>query len=418
MARKFISFLGITNYIEMYYEYNQERTADKTKFVQVALLELVCKQFDVRKDRIVILLTQTAREKNWDGLKNALMEKGVPESMIQTIDVEEERGEAGVWKLFRKLYEEVLDHGDSVIFDITNAFRFLPVVMYSVLRYAQYLKNVKVEGIYYGNYDQRVEDVEPIINLTETYEIIEWATAANIFTSYGIADDLYKRIKKQDKDFSETGKLSDSILTVSRNINYSRGLRIMEGEIFQNCIEKINQYIKDEGINPALPPILGTVTDKIKRFKDNSVLNFIPAVQWYIEHDMPAEALSMMKEGIVSYLLVEHGGNYKDSQLRLVLGKRLAFYEGKKKFNYQPSEKNYETIVEEIMQQERTQELKKVLGKFNQFRNDIDHCGFGQGARSPESLQKKIDTAYKRIEEIFNEYKHNDEIEQSIRGEG
>ena len=346
MARKFISFLGITNYIEMYYEYHQERTAEKTKFVQVALLELVCKNFDIRKDKVVILLTQAARNTNWEGLRNALMEKGIPEGMILPIDVEEERGEAGVWRLFEKLYKEALDDGDSVIFDITNAFRFLPVVMYSVLRYAQYLKNVKVEGIYYGNYDQRVEDVEPIINLTETYEIIEWATAANIFTSYGIADDLYKRIKKQDKDFSETGKLSDSILTVSRNINYSRGLRIMEGEIFQNCIEKINQYIKDEGINPALPPILETVTDKIKDFKDNSVLNFIPAVQWYIEHDMPAEALSMMKEGIVSYLLVEHGGNHKDSQLRLVLGKRLAFYEGKKKFNYQPSETKYEPVVE------------------------------------------------------------------------
>lgn len=401
MARKFISFLGITNYIEMYYEYHQERTAEKTKFVQVALLELVCKNFDIRKDKVVILLTQTAREKNWNGLKNALMEKGIPEGMIQTIDVEEERGEAGVWRLFEKLYKEALDDGDSVIFDITNAFRFLPVVMYSVLRYAQYLKNVKVEGIYYGNYDQRVEDVEPIINLTETYEIIEWATAANIFTSYGIADDLYKRIKKQDKDFSETGKLSDSILTVSRNINYSRGLRIMEGEIFQNCIEKINQYIKDEGINPALPPILETVTDKIKDFKDNSVLNFIPAVQWYIEHDMPAEALSMMKEGIVSYLLVEHGGNHKDSQLRLVLGKRLAFYEGKKKFNYQPSETKYEPVVEEIMQQERAQELKTVLEKFNQFRNDIDHCGFGQGARNPENLKKEIKAAYSKIRSVL-----------------
>ncbi|MBO5124683.1 MAG: TIGR02221 family CRISPR-associated protein [Spirochaetaceae bacterium] len=401
MARKFISFLGITNYIEMYYEYHQERTAEKTKFVQVALLELVCKNFDIRKDKVVILLTQAARNTNWEGLRNALMEKGIPEGMILPIDVEEERGEAGVWRLFEKLYKEALDDGDSVIFDITNAFRFLPVVMYSVLRYAQYLKNVKVEGIYYGNYDQRVEDVEPIINLTETYEIIEWATAANIFTSYGIADDLYKRIKKQDKDFSETGKLSDSILTVSRNINYSRGLRIMEGEIFQNCIEKINQYIKDEGINPALPPILETVTDKIKDFKDNSVLNFIPAVQWYIEHDMPAEALSMMKEGIVSYLLVEHGGNHKDSQLRLVLGKRLAFYEGKKKFNYQPSETKYEPVVEEIMQQERAQELKTVLEKFNQFRNDIDHCGFGQGARNPENLKKEIKAAYSKIRSVL-----------------
>lgn len=416
MARKFISFLGITNYTEMYYEFNQERTGDKTKFVQVALLELVCKDFDIRKDKIVILLTQAARDKNWEGLRNALAEKGIPEGMIQPIDVEEERGEAGVWRLFDKLYKEVLEHGDSVIFDITNAFRFLPVVMYSVLRYAQYLKNVKVEGIYYGNYDQRMEDVEPIINLTETYEIIEWATAANIFTSYGIADELYKRIKRQDKEFTETGKLSDSILTVSKNLNYSRGLRIMEGKLFQNCIEKIRHYTEDENINPALPPILGTVTEKIKKFKDNCVLNFIPAVEWYIEHDMPAEALSMMKEGIVSYLLAENGENYKDAQLRLLLGKRLAFIEGRKAFDYKEGERKFKPVIENILSSHVARELKSIVETFNKFRNDIDHCGFGQGARSPETLRKEIDNAYKKIEDIFNVYKHKDEIEQLIRG--
>ena len=87
----------------------------------------------------------------------AMMEefnKNIPEDMIIPFDIPDEKGEAGVWHLFAKIYNEVLQEDDTVIFDITNAFRFLPVVMYSVLRYAQYLKNVSLEGIYYGAYDR------------------------------------------------------------------------------------------------------------------------------------------------------------------------------------------------------------------------------------------------------------------------
>lgn len=401
MAKKFISFLGTTDYAAVFYELNGIKTETKVKFVQQALIQLICTNFDIGKDKIIILLTDKARATNWEKLKEALKILNVPDEMIIPLDIPEEKGEAGVWKLFEKIYNEVLEQDDSVIFDITNAFRFLPVVMYSVLRYAQYLKNVKIEGIYYGAYEQMENEIEPIINLTETYEIMEWAAAANIFTHYGIADELDKRIKKQNKDFSETGKLSDSILTVSRNINYSRGLRITEGNIFQKCIEKIDTYKNDKNINPALPPILDTVTSKIKDFENNSVLNFLPAIEWYIEHDMPAEALSMMKEGIVSYLLFENNLNYKDSLLRLGFGQRLAF-KGTNPFDYKKTKiVSKKELIEEIMNQENTKELKSIIESFNSFRNDIDHCGFGEGARNPENLQNELKRAFEKIKIFF-----------------
>lgn len=398
MAKKFISFLGTTDYAAVFYELNGIKTETKVKFVQQALIQLICTNFDIEKDKVIILLTDKAKSSNWEKLKESLKILNVPDEMIIPLDIPEEKGEAGVWKLFEKIYNEVLEQDDSVIFDITNAFRFLPVVMYSVLRYAQYLKNVKIEGIYYGAYEQMENEIEPIINLTETYEIIEWAAAANIFTNYGIAEELSKRIKKQDKEFVDTGKLSDSNLTVSRNINYSRGLRIMEGNIFQNCIDKINLYKDDNNINPALTPILETVTNKIKDFENNSVLNFLPAVEWYMDHDMPAEALSMMKEGIVSYLLAKNELNYKDSQLRLLLGKRMSYA---KEYKYQSYEEKFKESVEKIMEQDVAKELNEVVKSFNNFRNDIDHCGFCEGARSPDNLRKEIKKAYEKIKEIL-----------------
>ena len=177
----------------------------------------------------------------------------------------------------------------------------------------------------------------------------------------------------------------------------------MEGNIFQNCIEKIDIYKEDKSINPALPPILDKVTKKIEKFKTNSVLNFIPALEWYIEHDMPAEALSMMKEGIVSYLLVENNLNYKDSLLRLVFGQRLS-YKGTSSFDYKKTKiESKKEIIEEIMNQENTKELKSIIESFNSFRNDIDHCGFGEGARNPENLQKELKKAFEKIKTFFSE---------------
>ena len=92
--------------------------------------------------------------------------------------------------------------------------------------------------------------------------------------------------------------------------------------MFSNCREKINIYKNsaDVKLNPILDPILDSVEKKMENFNTNSALNFIPVVQWYIDHDMPAEAISMLKEGICTYLIVEAKADFKNPYLRLVLG--------------------------------------------------------------------------------------------------
>jgi hypothetical protein len=55
------------------------------------------------------------------------------------------------------------------------------------------------------------------------------------------------------------------------------------------------------------------------------------------------------------------------------------------------------------MNQENTKELKSIIESFNSFRNDIDHCGFGEGARNPENLQKELKKAFEKIKTFFSE---------------
>ena len=69
MAKKFISFLGTTDYAAVFYELNGIKTETKVKFVQQALIQLICTNFDIEKDKVIILLTDKARATNWEKLK-------------------------------------------------------------------------------------------------------------------------------------------------------------------------------------------------------------------------------------------------------------------------------------------------------------------------------------------------------------
>lgn len=403
MARKFISFLGTGNYKPCRYRL-REQTSNDVCFIQEALVGFLCRKW-TKEDSIFIFVTKEAKERHWEELSGALKRMNL-QCAIKSIDIEDSKTEADIWNLFKNLYDAI-DADDSIIFDLTHSFRYLPMLFFSILNYAQYLKHISVDGIYYGAFEARTTDdnVAPVFDLLDSYTVLQWANAADAFTNYGIADKLYRQIKKQDMDFSDSGKLSDSILDLARNMNCARGQRIYEGKMFSNCVEKINIYkhSADIKLNPILLPILDSVEHKITPFKNNSALNFVPAVQWYIDHDMPVEALSMLKEGIITYLLDYNGDDFKNPTLRLVLGQRLSFCERDKKFKYKPDQKEFEEQVESILSLGIAKKLKPIIERFNDFRNDIGHSGFLEQARNPGNLKKELNNAFKDVIEIFKE---------------
>lgn len=401
MAKKFISFLGTGNYQPCKYKLSDSFTSDDVIYVQEALVKALCTDY-TESDAICIFVTKEARAKHLDKLLSKLNSLDL-KCKIDPIDINDSKNEADIWTLFKTLYDAI-GTKDSVVFDLTHSFRYLPMLFFSILNYAQYLKQINVDGIYYGAYEARTEDnIAPIFDMSDAYTVLQWANAADSFVNYGIADKLYKQIKKQDMEFSDSGKLSDSILKLANNMNYARGQRIYEGKMFSHCLEKINtyKYSADIKLNPILLPVLDSVEKKMENFKSNSALNFIPAVQWYIDHDMPAEAISMLKEGICTYLITDTNGDFKNPSLRLALGNRLA-YKGKNPFNYE-KQGQWRDLVESIMSTDLAKKLKPVIESFNTFRNDIDHSGFVEQARSPENLRKEIIDAFKSLVEIFKD---------------
>ena len=377
MAKKFFSFLGrgtfnkdsgVYGYNACVYEFAGKRS-EKTEFVQEAIIKNVLPQFSA-EDKICIFVTPQVREENWKKLEPLL--SAAYSQNLKPVFIDDFKTEADIWTLFNALYDNI-EQGDEVFLDITHSFRYLPMLYLSVLNYAQYLKNITVSGIYYGAFEagETSEDgtlVAPIFDLSDLFEAMRWANAADLFVNYGVAKRVKQIVSQTPSASPLLSKLSESIEKISENMNYSRGQRIVEGKMFADCIHRIADYkASDEKKNPALIPILDSVVEKVGGFSTDDALNFLPAVSWYIDHDMPAEAISMMKEGVISYLITSAHLDYKKTQLRLILGKRLA---KSRSYNYDEKDNKFSEAVEHIMQNPMADEIKPIIERFNFLRGN------------------------------------------------
>ena len=147
-------------------------------------------------------LTDDARKKNWEddgqwdrdnscpkkckGLKSCIGLMNLP-FHVEGVRIPEGHDEKQIWEIFDIVYK-VLAHGDEVVFDITHAFRSIPMLAIIILNYSKVLKNIQLQRIQYGAFealgpafkvkeipiDQRVA---PLIDLTPLVTLSDWTMA-------------------------------------------------------------------------------------------------------------------------------------------------------------------------------------------------------------------------------------------------
>jgi len=404
--RTFLAFLGTGGYQPCTYKY--EGKAETSKYIQIALLKIFCSDFD-ENDKIRIFVTKRARSVHWepedgsDGLKKEIDALGM-KADVKAVDIPDGESEIKLWDIFQAVYDEI-DEKTSIIFDMTHAFRSLPMFGMTVINYAHYLKNTTLEGIYYGAYEaiDNTTGAAPIFDLTPAFDLMAWTSAANSFTKYGITEELCKRIEWNPAQIESADTLANSIRTMEETLTYMRGRQIVEGQVFDDCKKQIKQYKTSESKKiPPLSKILSEVNKKICNFENKesrpSNLNFVRAVEWYLDHSMPAEALTMLKEGMAPYLLEKHSdmcerymsqGNEREKRLRYnallrLLNERLGSDKPDERsdcrkpvtvcFDWGKADDNAKYIVRSIVEKEP--KLKFLVEKVKKCRDQIDHCGF------------------------------------------
>ena len=212
MAKLFLSFLGVGNYIPCHYGLPEEvvlsaEKAGKKKkkaqkgsiegggeesgvkwrakdgkfwtlkpveYVQEALVRVLCHDWG-EGDRVVVVTTDDAKKKHWfkEGAERGVgAGQGEGEGKeklpclkeclevategtgltVERLDIPVGLKEGELWEMFRKVYEKI-EPGDELYLDITHAFRSIPMIGFTVLEHARSLKEATVEGIFYGAFE-------------------------------------------------------------------------------------------------------------------------------------------------------------------------------------------------------------------------------------------------------------------------
>ncbi|MCW5907199.1 MAG: TIGR02221 family CRISPR-associated protein [Chitinophagales bacterium] len=422
----FLSFLGVTNYTPIRYFPAQQigQATQPLRFVQEATLKFYCKHFTT-DDKIIIFTTPTAFEKNWKDYEHfnpqtqsKSLEEGLEKRLLalqrlckfENISIPEGKSEAEIWDIFNIAFSNINENA-RVIFDITHSFRSLPMLNMVLINYAKLLKNITVDGIYYGAFEAKIknnagEDCAPIWNLKAFSSIQDWTDNAGIFLKTGNAAPLAQQITTEPYK-----EIKNSLLRFSQFNLVNRGLDIYSGKEMVRLKEHLSMKIEDDDpAVSALLPILEKLKSEMQGYEKNSVYNGFGAIKWCIENGLLQQAATLMEEFITTFMMLEIGEiDIQDSSKRSVVSAALSV----NNFNKFIFTKNYREWQEEYVPKIFNHKHKNELGKLansikNSIRNDINHAGFRENARSYQQFEASLKKRYCEIKQLIKQIKNID----------
>ena len=429
MARKvFISFLGTNNYVETYYELEGKKTPHPVRFVQEALIGFIINELWTENDRIFIFCTKESEDKNWkdnghqqtaseiekEGLQGRLERKNLLPK-IEPVLIPEGFSEDEIWQIFNTVYGK-LEQGDEIYFDVTHAFRSIPMFSTVLFNYASFLKGTTLRSIHYGAFEKlgvafevkkmpMENRVAPVLNLTSLIELQNWTSAANEFINFGSTKRLQEMtmdeikpilIKTQGRDeiSSQLRNSLNNINNLAANIKTNRGIKIIGGSSnFGN--------IKQQLIAP-LTPILNIIENDVKDFKLNDVQNMFVSVKWCIDKNLVQEGFTLLQEGIIAMFLPndDHAAENKRNFVSGYLNRYEKNDFDDSKFDFPDDEK--EALKKDLKSNCKLPELAKLFSQISAIRNDINHAGFRENTMEAMDFMKKLVKLYQKTETILN----------------
>jgi CRISPR-associated Csx2 family protein len=439
MPNVLLTFLGRGKYVPCVYQNAKEpsKTSTVVRFVQEAIVQHYCQKWTA-DDRILVFVTDAARKANWDGAVyaqeedaeglNAKLQKLNVPCRIEAIEVADGDTENEIWQNFQVIFNQ-LHERDKVHLDITNAFRSIPLFATTLLDYARFLKNIRIESIYYGmfeslgpafevvkNYPNPADRIAPMLDLKGLIQLQDWTNAANDFLKHGNPRSLAK-LSEQTK-LPEALSFGQHLRDFAGAFSTVRGGEITQGQLFADLQTDI-QNIKANAPLEPLVPILDKITEGLSPFRPSKdILNGFRAIEWCIDHELVQQGITLMREAIVSYIGDKHGLDFSNKSYRAVV---------EKAFTIKPSQLPHHPTPENVQRALRRFDVPKgmTLEEFLQgvtlivrdatfkalqpiyteisyeYRNDINHGGYMADAKDYSRfiviLSKKFDELKKIV---------------------
>ena len=430
MAKLFMAFLGTNDYLPCNYEYRNKGKVEKVRFIQEALVSLFCKDW-TSQDGIIIFLTPLARERNWrdnghldrdgkplqrEGLESRLTALKMAAS-ISSVEIPNGNSESEIWKIFEIIFEQIQEQ-DEIIFDVTHAFRSIPMLAMVILNYAKIMKNIQVLGIYYGAFEvlgpiqevlkKKLNDRNaPIFNLTSFIAMLDWTSILDYFLASGDASRILERTRRdispilagtrgRDESALNLSKFSSQLNHLTEIIRTCRGMSLINYNY-----EKLRKHIElnQTSIIKPLNPLLEKIIEKIKDFRTNSVQNGYAAVKWCIDHDLIQQGFTLLQESMLSELveLFFAKEQIPDRAVRMIISQALMIKLQKTpESDWKEPASSYKEKIRQIID-ELDNEFLAIFSTITEYRNDLNHAGFREHPLKSQKFKDQLNNCYEKL---------------------
>jgi len=431
MARVYLSCLGTSNYVPCTYCYGETRIAD-VRFVQEATTRIFCAGW-ASADRILIFTTQEAKRRNWNdggyfddagkpiaGLDSRLASLSL-KTRITAIDIPEGGSEAEIWQIFQIIYDHI-NEADQVVFDITHAFRSIPMLAMVVLPYARVMKNIRIQGIYYGAFEilghpAKVKELPmdqrraPIFDLTPFSALLDWTLAIDRFLGAGDAGPacdlantavrpILSETKGQDQAAAAIRQVAVLLGAFTKNISTCRGREITG---IATRLRQALDTCHSQHLLLPLQPLLKRVRQKLEPFRDDVVHDGIQAARWCLDHNLIQQGYTILQETLITFFVLQaHQDPAQKKNRELASQTVTIFLNSINESNRLPPAAHHPEIVNKFMAfLQNNWKLAEIFRNLSQSRNDLNHAGF-VSPRSADAFTTSLDNFIVKVEKVIS----------------
>lgn len=379
--KKLYSVLGTGKY-ELGRYHLQHYQSQDTRFAPLAILDILSAK-GIEIDEVVVFSTKEAYETNGDLLYDELKAKNLTLS-VRFVSVVEKLTQETIWEFFSQIYDEITE-GEQVYFDITHGFRSFPMAVIPILYYARELKEIQIGGLFYGNYEARVQEENifraPLDDLTDLLSFLDWTQGIISFLESGDASRMIKLTAK-GSDISEGGISNIASENLARSMQrFSSDLSTCRGRTFPQHAKELQKSISHARKSPEdyqepLVGLLDKVANKLAPFEGDAIMDGFYAVIWSIEHKLIQQACTMLYEHVITTIcfLVDVDPNSSFPRKAVIRGIYVVNWNIPESRWHYNSDKQRNIIADTVHILKRFRYLDKHLRDLSKLRNSMSHA--------------------------------------------
>lgn len=307
MATRVITVLGAREMTETTYRWTYH---DGTPVSHISRYASLAVAHIFRAKELIALCTYEARN-SLEMLQTELSRTDATQLTLTQVDIQDGMDEGELWRVFQN-FASHFPETDDIVFDITNGYRSLPLLVMSAFRFMQLLSPKRRVRVVYGAFQPNEPLLTTIVDLQPVLDIQRWTDAAFAFVRYGQGSELQLVAQAVAKRLGHDGADSPWNKAATAVAGITDALQLVDLVGLGTHVDKLNAALAElvrretesageEGIPLAFNPLillLQSVAERYALFATQrtplaELRRQQKILQWYMNHRQYAQAVLM-----------------------------------------------------------------------------------------------------------------------------